>query len=257
MSAFKVFDLYAKIGLDRKELDKDLDNVSKDLKKKTSKTGKVTTKLGLDDKEFNKGTDKAKKTLETFKKAVEKVGSAIGKVGKAAWSATTTALKATAGALAGAATGVIALAKKSYSAYSEYQQMVGGVQKLYGNMNMSLEEYAAAQGKTTAEVRNEYARNKRAEDELMKNAKEAWKNTGMSATQYMETATQFSASLISSLGGDTEKAAKQTEVAMRAISDNWNTFGGDLESIKHAYTGFAKQNYTMLDNLNTMGALAA
>lgn len=246
MSGFKVFDLYAKIGLDRKELDKDLDDVSKDLKKKTSKSGKVTTKLGLDDKEFNKGTSKAKKTLEAFKKAVEKVGSAIGKVGHAAWSATTTALKATGAALGAAATGVIALAKKSYSAYSEYQQMVGGVQKLYGNMNMSLEDYAAAQGTTADKVRKEYYRNQEAEKIVMENAKNAWKTTSMSANQYMETATQFSASLISSLGGDTKKAAEQTDVAMKSISDNWNTFGGDIESIKHAYTGFAKQNYTML-----------
>ena len=247
--AFKAFDLYAKIGLDRKELDKDLDAVSKDLQKKTSKTGKVTTKLGLDDKEFNKGTSKAQKTLKAFETAVKKVGSAINKVGQAAWSATTTALKATSGALLAAAGGVVALAKKSYSAYSEYQQMVGGVQKLYGNMNMSLAEYAEAQGKSVAAVTDEYARNQRAQAELMKNAKQAFKTTGMSANQYMETATQFSAALISSLGGDTEAAAKQTDVAMRAISDNWNTFGGDLESIKHAFTGFAKQNYTMLDNL--------
>lgn len=192
-------------------------------------------KIGLDQKDFNSGLDSAKSALGKF-------GSTVGKVGGAA-------LKTTGVALTAAATGVIALTKQSYSAYSEYQQMVGGVQKLYGNMGMSLEDYAAAQGKTSEQVRTDYERNAEAEKILMNNAKNAFKTSSMSANQYMEMATQFSASLISSLGGDTKKAAEQTDVAMRAISDNWNTFGGDIGMIQGAFQGFAKQNYTMLDNL--------
>lgn len=204
-------------------------------------------KIGLDSKDFEKGLDESKGKLAKFGSSL---GGAVGKVGGAA-------LKTTAVALGAAATGVVALTKQSYSAYSEYQQMVGGVQKLYGNMNMSLEKYAETVGKTTEEVRAEYERNAEAEAIMMENAKKAYATAGMSANQYMEQATSFSAALISSLDGDTVKAAEQTDVAMRAISDNWNTFGGDMQNIQNAYQGFAKQNYTMLDNLNTMGALAA
>lgn len=124
-------------------------------------------------------------------------------------------------AVGAGATAIGLLTKKVVGSYSDYEQNAGGIKKLYSD----------------------------AYDSVMKNAVNAYKTSGMSANKYMETATQFSASLISSLKGNSEEASKQTEVAMRAISDNWNTFGGDLESITDAYKGFSKQNYTMLDNL--------
>lgn len=124
-------------------------------------------------------------------------------------------------AVGAGATAIGLLTKKAVDSYSDYEQNAGGIKKLYGD----------------------------AYNSVMKNAVNAYKTSGMSANKYMETATQFSASLISSLKGNSEEASKQTEVAMRAISDNWNTFGGDLESITDAYKGFSKQNYTMLDNL--------
>lgn len=124
-------------------------------------------------------------------------------------------------AVGAGATAIGLLTKKAVDSYSDYEQNAGGIKKLYGD----------------------------AYDSVMKNAINAYKTSGMSANKYMETATQFSASLISSLKGNSEEASKQTEVAMRSISDNWNTFGGDLESITNAYKGFSKQNYTMLDNL--------
>lgn len=124
-------------------------------------------------------------------------------------------------AVGAGATAIGLLTKKAVDSYSDFEQNAGGIKKLYGD----------------------------AYDSVMKNAVNAYKTSGMSANKYMETATQFSASLISSLKGNSEEASKQTEVAMRAISDNWNTFGGDLESITDAYKGFSKQNYTMLDNL--------
>lgn len=83
----------------------------------------------------------------------------------------------------------------------------------------------------------------------MSNAQDAWKNCGMSANAYMEQATSFSAALINALGGDTKKAADMTDVAMRAMSDNINTFGSSATDVQNAFNGFAKQNYTMLDNL--------
>lgn len=141
------------------------------------------------------------------------------------------------------------LAKKSVEGYAEQEQLVGGVQKLYGNMGMSLKEYAKSMGISTKEAKSQWQTLEKAQNTVLKNAQNAYKSAGMSASEYMEIATSFSASLINSLGGDTVKAAKQTDVAVQAISDNFNTFGGDLGMIQGAFQGFAKQNYTMLDNL--------
>lgn len=251
--AFNGYDMYVKIGVDRKDMDKDLKKVENDLKKSKLLKNKLLTKLGVDPKEFDEKMEKAHKKVEKLATAVKKVGttmgSALGKVGKFALDATTTALKATTAALGGAVAGVVALAKQSYSAYANYQQLVGGVQKLYGNMNLSLEDWAARQHRTVEEARADYERNAEAEKYIMDKAKNAFASTGMSANKYMETATQFSASLVSAYGGDTLKAAEETDKAMRQISDNWNTFGGDISAVENAYKGFAKGNYTMLDNL--------
>ena len=141
------------------------------------------------------------------------------------------------------------LFSEAFQGYADFQQNVGGVQKLYGNMGKSLEDYAKSVGKSTTEVAGEWQSLENAQTTVLKNAQSAYKTTGMSANTYMENATSFSAALINSLGGDTEAAAAQTQVAMAAISDNWNTFGGDLNMVTQAYQGFAKQNYTMLDNL--------
>ena len=113
--------------------------------------------------------------------------------------------------------------------YADYEQLVGGVDTLF----------------------------KEASSVVQENAKQAFKTAGMSANEYMENVTSFSASLISSLGGNTTKAAEIADMAMVDMSDNANKMGTDMEAITNAYQGFAKQNYTMLDNLNTMGALAA
>ncbi|MBR4656535.1 MAG: hypothetical protein IKO68_08230 [Oscillospiraceae bacterium] len=86
-------------------------------------------------------------------------------------------------------------------------------------------------------------------DEVLKNADKAYKTAGLSANQYLDTVTSFSATLIAGLGDDTSKAAKYADMAIRNMSDNANTFGTDMSSIQNAYQGFAKQNYTMLDNL--------
>lgn len=109
----------------------------------------------------------------------------------------------------------------SISSYADYQQLVGGVETLFKDSADMVQRYAA----------------------------QAYKNQGMSANAYMETVTGFSASLLQSLGGDTEKAAKIADMAITDMSDNANKMGTSMESIQYAYQGFAKQNYTMLDNL--------
>lgn len=163
-----------------------------------------------------------------------KVKSGMAAVGKAA-----------AVGFASAGAGVVALTKQVVEGYSAYEQNIGGIQKLYGNMGMSLKDYAKSVGKTTSEVKTEWKNLGKAQDMVMKDAKEAYKTAGMDANTYMETATQFSASLINSLGGDTVKAADQTKKAMVSMSDNINTFGSNAEDVQNAYKGFARQNYTI------------
>lgn len=141
------------------------------------------------------------------------------------------------------------LAKASISAYADYEQMVGGVETLFGTNGKSLEEYAADAGKTVDQISDKYNSLVNAQSIVFDNAKKAYKTAGVSATQYMDTATSFAASLISGLKGDTETAAKLVDLAILDMSDNANKMGTDMASIQNAYQGFAKQNYTMLDNL--------
>lgn len=199
-------------------------------------------KLGLDTSEYEKELKGAESKLSA-------VGGKLSSIGGKIASGIGTAMKVGAAAVGAASTAVGALATKSVTAYADYEQMVGGVQKLYGTMGQSLEEYAKAQGKSIDEVRDEWTKLDDAQNLVLKNAQNAYKTAGMSANQYMEIATSFSASLINSLDGDSLKAAEATDKAMRAISDNWNTFGGDIGMIQGAFQGFAKGNYTMLDNL--------
>lgn len=147
------------------------------------------------------------------------------------------------------ATAVGSVLETTVGAVATYEQMAGGIAKLYGNAGQTLEEYAAANAMAADEATAAWERNNQAQELMMQNAWNAWKTTGQNANDYMETATQFSASLVSSLGGDTLKAAELTDVAMRAMSDNVNTFGTDFNSVSDAFKGFSKQNYTMLDNL--------
>jgi len=140
-----------------------------------------------------------------------------GKLGQAAKVVGT----AIAGATVAAGAGAVAIGKAAVDSYASYEQMVGGVDKLFGDASGKLQQYAA----------------------------QAYQTSGMSANQYMEQATSFSAALINSLGGDTARAADMADVAMRAMSDNVNVFGSNAEDVQNAFQGFAKQNYTMLDNL--------
>lgn len=121
-----------------------------------------------------------------------------------------------------AAAGAAALSKQAVDAYANYEQLVGGMETLF----------------------------KESSDTMMAQANRAYATAGMSANDYMETATSFSASLINSLGGDTEKAAAYADKAIQAMSDNANKMGVDMEMIENAYRGFARGNFTMLDNLS-------
>lgn len=195
--------------------------------------------LTLDTSEYRKNLTGAETDANTFGGALAGGLMSAAKLG----------IRAIVGIGEAATSLVKTMATSAVSSYASYEQLAGGVQKLYGNMGMSLEEYAASQGKTVDVVKDSWESLEAAQSTVMKNAQNAYLTAGMSANKYMETATSFSAALINSLEGDTQKAADLTDVAMRAMSDNINTFGSSMDSVQYAFQGFAKQNYTMLDNL--------
>ena len=144
---------------------------------------------------------------------------------------------------------LIDMGKQAISSYADYEQLVGGVETLFGAGGMTIEEYAQSVGKTVDSVRDEYNNLMTAQSDVMNNASNAFKTAGLSQNEYMETVTGFSASLISSLEGDTVKAAAVADQAITDMSDNANKMGTDMDSVMSAYAGFAKGQYTLLDNL--------
>lgn len=154
--------------------------------------------------------DEAGDAADKSSSKFEKFGSVLKGIGAAMG-----AVAVAAGAAA------VSLGKEVIAAYADYEQLVGGVDTLFKESSQELQTYAA----------------------------NAYKTAGMSANDYMETVTSFSASLIQSLGGDTEAAVKYADMAITDMSDNANKMGTDISLIQNAYQGFAKQNYTMLDNL--------
>lgn len=130
-------------------------------------------------------------------------------------------IKAMASAIKEAAAALVDLGKQSIMGFAEQEQLIGGVDTLFKESSAQVQRYA----------------------------NDAYKTAGLSANQYMETVTSFSASLLQSMGGDTQAAAEKANRAITDMSDNANKMGTDMTSIQNAYQGFAKQNYTMLDNL--------
>ena len=189
-------------------------------------------------KNMNESMKDATNTASKMSSVMKGIGSSAIKVGKGL---------AVAGAAA--ATAVTALVSKSVGAFADYEQLTGGVETLFGAGGRSVEEYAQSVGKSVSDIQGKYDSLMSAQNVVLENANKAYMTAGMSANEYMDTVTGFSASLISSLGGDTNKAADYANSALVDMSDNANKMGTDMESIKNAYQGFAKQNYTMLDNL--------
>ena len=146
--------------------------------------------------------------LSKLKDGLKKVGDVTAEVTKKMMQVTA--------AVSGALAGLVTAGVKSYA---KLEQNLGGVETLFGD----------------------------SANKVVENAKKAFETAGVSANQYMEGVTSFSASLLQSLGGNTEKAADVADMAFMDMSDNANKFGTDMQSIQNAYQGFAKQNYTMLD----------
>jgi len=164
-----------------------------------------------------KGSQKAitEAVVPEAEEAAEKGGESFG----SKFSAIASKALLAGAAVVGAA--VVGLTKSAVQSFASYEQNIGGIETLYGKAASKMKAYAA----------------------------DAYKTAGMSANQYMETSTSFAAAMVTSLGGDTKKAAEYANMAITDMSDNANKMGTDIGSITYAYQGFAKQNYTMLDNL--------
>lgn len=195
-----------------------------------------------------KGVDKTKKDLKdttnTAKDESSKLEKHVSKIGEIAPKIGKLAVKGV--AAAGAAIGTIT--KFAVSSYSEYEQLAGGVETLFGAQGMSLKKYAKSIGETVGQAKGKYDQLIQAQTEVMNNAKVAYKTAGMSANGYMNTITSFAAALKQSTANETE-AAKVANMAVIDMADNANKMGTNMEDIQNAYQGFSKQNYTMLDNL--------
>ena len=173
-------------------------------------------KLSLNTDDYEKGVEKAKGGASSLMDVFS--GTLLGNV-------VSDGLRTVANGIAEigktAANMAVSIGKASLDSYADYEQLVGGVETLYKDSASTVEKYAQT----------------------------AYKNVGLSANDYMNTATSFAASLVSSLGGDTEKAAEMSNMAISDMADNWNKMGSSVESVQDAYRGFSKQNFTMLDNL--------
>lgn len=170
----------------------------------------LVAKIRLDDSEYEQGIGKAKGTFSNLASGVKTGLATVAKVGGAA--------------IAAGAAGVTALTKMGVEGYAQYEQLTGGITTMFEDLSYDVEEYA----------------------------KNAYKTAGMSANAYMETVMGFSASLTSSLKaseGNIARAADAADQIITDMSDNANKMGTSMEMIQNAYSGFAKQNYTMLDNL--------
>ena len=191
-----------------------------DLNRATADLNKMEREV----RDNNKAIEDANNPTKELSKEIDDMGKSAdgagGKLDKLGGILKTSAVAMGAVAVAAGAA-ALKLGKEVISSFGSYEQLVGGVDTLFKDSSQLLQEYAA----------------------------NAHKTAGLSANDYMETVTSFSASLIQSLGGNTEKAVEYADMAITDMSDNANKMGTDMASIQNAYQGFAKQNYTMLDNL--------
>lgn len=176
--------------------------------------------------QMEEATDKSNKELKNMKQGFEDAGSGALKFGdlvkaNVIGDVIVSGLKAVGTAVKEVASKIGELGKSVLDARGEIEQQIGGIETLFKDNS----------------------------DTVIQNASNAYKTAGLSATEYMQTATSLSASLLQSLNGDTAKVAEVTDIAIIDMSDNANKMGTSMESIQNAYQGFAKQNYTMLDNL--------
>lgn len=188
-----------------------------DVEKQTKGLRKVETVF----KDIKSKISEMKDNMPPAVKGLGRIVSAAGKLAKITFKATVASMAALGTTAVAVGKGIAKAVKASIEGFGDYEQLVGGVETLF----------------------------KSSSNEVVKYANNAYKTAGLTANEYMETVTSFSASLLQSLNGDTAKAAQVADMAITDMSDNANKMGTDMSSIQNAYQGFAKQNYTMLDNL--------
>lgn len=209
-----VADLQEQVDSENKELDRNQKSLSSvktsmnNTETAINKTTKEMDSLGKETKDAGEEAEKASKGGFTVMKGV------LANLASQGITAALNGMKNLAGA-------IVNLGKNAVENFANYEQLIGGVETLFGQSSKVVEDYA----------------------------NNAYKTAGLNANQYMETITSFSASLLQSLGGDTEKVAQVSDMAVKDMADNSNKLGTSMESIQNAYQGFAKNNYTMLDNL--------
>lgn len=181
----------------------------------------LCAKISLDKSEYEKGLDDAKKSTGGFLGVFGKVGTVASAVGKGIFTVAENVAKVSVATTTAGAAAVSALTTLAVNSYANYEQLVGGVETLYKSSADTVQKYAAI----------------------------AYKTAGMSANDYMETVTSFSASLVSSLAGDTAAAAELANTIVSDMSDNANKFGTDMESVQAVYNSLSKGQFQTLDNL--------
>lgn len=223
-----VGDLGTQLDKSSKTMDQNETAMSKmrtELTNATTEMTKTENELNSLDTELKDAADGS----QEFGKEVKDAGDKAEKAGNGGFTVLkgvladlgASAIKAAVSGLKQIGGAILDTGKQAIAAYADYEQLVGGVETLFGD---------AAQT-------------------VIKNASQAYKTAGMSANEYMENVTSFSASLVSAVGGDTQKAAEAADLALQDMSDNANKMGTSLDSITQAYQGFAKGQYTLLDNL--------
>lgn len=197
--------------------------------------------------------DELKSKLPTLQQSLAAVGNAAAVTAKGGFKALEVTIGGTMKAFAAFSTAAVtagaAITKSAVESYSEYEQLLGGVETLYGAKAKSAQEYAEMTGSSLEFAQQVFEDYSKREETVLENARNAYKTAGMSTNEYMETVNGFAASLTSSLGQYEWQAANYADMIITDMSDNANKMGTDIESIKNAYAGFAKGNFTMLDNL--------
>ena len=196
-------------------------------------------KISLDKSEYDKGLDDASNESKSFG---SKLASGLG-------SAVKTVAKVGAAAVAAGASAAAAITKQAVSSFADYEQLIGGVETLFGAADISIEEFAKQNHIKLDEAGAAFEQYQNRAQTVLDNANNAYKTAGLSANEYMETVTSFAASLNASLGDNAWQSANYADMAITDMADNANKMGSSMESIQNAYMGFSKQNYTMLDNL--------
>ena len=182
-------------------------------------------------------------------KGGSKFGAGFAKVLGGAGQVVAGAAKLTAGAVAAGSVAVAGLVKTATDSYGEYEQLVGGVETLFGSKFDSVEEYAAGVGLSLEEAGSTWEQYQARQQEVLDNAANAYQTAGMSTNEYMETVTSFAAALNNSLGENAWQSAAYADQAITDMADNANKMGTSMEAVQNAYMGFSKGNFTMLDNL--------